>query len=79
MSAVLRSIWQHVVLTKRAYMNPHEDFGRANIFRAAISTYFGLFLLLKWNSSRKAKALKNEKSTKKQAIADDALARAGLA
>uniref|UniRef100_A0AC34GYK0 ATP synthase subunit e, mitochondrial n=1 Tax=Panagrolaimus sp. ES5 TaxID=591445 RepID=A0AC34GYK0_9BILA len=79
MSAALRSVWNQVVQTKRAYMNPHEDFGRANIFRAAIGTYIAGFLLFKWNSSRKAKALKNEKATKKQAIAEDALARAGLA
>uniref|UniRef100_A0AC35FWN6 Uncharacterized protein n=1 Tax=Panagrolaimus sp. PS1159 TaxID=55785 RepID=A0AC35FWN6_9BILA len=79
MSAALRSVWQQIVNQKRAYLNPHEDFGRANIFRAAIGTYIGAFLLFKWNSSRKAKALTAEKSTKKQAIAEDALARAGLA
>uniref|UniRef100_A0A914QKW8 Uncharacterized protein n=1 Tax=Panagrolaimus davidi TaxID=227884 RepID=A0A914QKW8_9BILA len=70
MSAALRSVWQQIVNQKRAYLNPHEDFGRANIFP---------FLLFKWNSSRKAKALKAEKATKKQSIAEDALARAGVA
>jgi hypothetical protein len=79
MSAALRSVWQQVVNTKRAYMNPHEDFGRANIFRAAIGTYFGLFLLFKWRSNRKTKALTAEKASKKHDIAQDALARAGLA
>ena len=93
MSAALRSAWQSVVKTKRLYLNPHEDFGnfsfwgdycnwfsgRANIFRCAAATYVTAFLLFKWNSNRKAKAIKAEKATQKSAVAQDALGRAGLA
>ena len=38
-----------------------------------------MYLLFKWNSNRKAKAVTAEKAAKKHDIAQDALARAGLA
>uniref|UniRef100_A0A7E4ZU31 ATP synthase subunit e, mitochondrial n=1 Tax=Panagrellus redivivus TaxID=6233 RepID=A0A7E4ZU31_PANRE len=78
MSAALRSAWQSVVQTKRAYLNPHEDFGRANIFRAALATYIGAFVLFKWNKSSKAAAIKAEQKAEKEAATKAALAKAGV-
>ncbi|KAE9420749.1 hypothetical protein Angca_000355, partial [Angiostrongylus cantonensis] len=53
MAEAIRGFWQSVVETKRAYLNPHEHFGRANICRATFASYFGIYLLFKWNQNRK--------------------------
>lgn len=53
--------------------------GRANIFRCALASYVGAYFLFKWNSNRKAKAVQHQKATQKVDVANDALARAGLA
>ncbi|KAK0416831.1 hypothetical protein QR680_012709 [Steinernema hermaphroditum] len=78
MSAAVRNFWQTIVSTKRAYLNPHEHFGRANITRAALATYVGIYFIFQWNKDRKAKALQAEKVAEKKNVANDALARAGL-
>ncbi|VDM68929.1 unnamed protein product [Strongylus vulgaris] len=53
MADVLRGYWQQIVATKRLYLNPHEHFGRANICRAALASYVGIYFLFKWNQKRK--------------------------
>uniref|UniRef100_A0A0K0DI46 Golgi apparatus membrane protein TVP23 homolog n=1 Tax=Angiostrongylus cantonensis TaxID=6313 RepID=A0A0K0DI46_ANGCA len=53
MAEAIRGFWQSIVETKRAYLNPHEHFGRANICRATFASYFGIYLLFKWNQNRK--------------------------
>ena len=53
MADAARGLWQSIVNTKRAYLNPHEHFGRANICRAALASYVGIYFLFKWNSTRK--------------------------
>lgn len=56
-----------------------EVFCSANICRAALASYVGIYMLFKWNQGKKAKALALEKQASKKAVAHDALARAGLA
>ncbi|EGT37102.1 hypothetical protein CAEBREN_04009 [Caenorhabditis brenneri] len=53
MADTVRGIWQSIVQTKRLYLNPHEQFGRANICRAALVSYVGMYFLFKWNQNRK--------------------------
>ncbi|KAI6196574.1 putative methylase [Aphelenchoides besseyi] len=78
MADAIRGFWQNIVTTKRAYLNPHEHFGRANITRAALLTYVGIFLAFKWNKNRKAKTLELQKIREKENILNDALARAAV-
>jgi flagellar motor switch protein FliM len=78
MADSVRGLWQSVVNTKRAYLNPHEHFGRANITRAVVATYIGIFLAIKWNGSRKAKRIEQQKLAEKKNVLNDALARAGI-
>ncbi|KAI6181994.1 hypothetical protein M3Y99_01966600 [Aphelenchoides fujianensis] len=78
MADAVRGFWQSIVTTKRAYLNPHEHFGRANITRAALLTYVGIFLAFKWNGNRKAKIVSQQKLREKENVLNDALARAGL-
>ncbi|CEF62960.1 Hypothetical protein SRAE_1000122600 [Strongyloides ratti] len=78
MSASIRSYFQPLMKLKDAYFHPYEDFGRANIFRAVLVSYVGVYFAAKWNSERKAKALKAEKIAKKESVVKDALARAGF-
>ncbi|VDM41617.1 unnamed protein product [Toxocara canis] len=74
----VRSMWQVVVNTKRAYMNPHEHFGRVNIFRASVASYVAIYLAFRWNQKKKATAQRAEKIREKQNVVNDALARAHL-
>lgn len=61
------------------YYKLYNNFlGRANIFRAVLVSYVGVYFAAKWNSERKAKALKAEKIAKKESVVKDALARAGF-
>ncbi|KAJ1348030.1 hypothetical protein KIN20_003244 [Parelaphostrongylus tenuis] len=76
MAEALRGFWQSIIETKRAYLNPHEHFGRANICRATFASYFGIYLLYKWNSKRKAKNLRKLQARERENILNDALARA---
>lgn len=55
MADTVRGIWQSIVQTKRLYLNPHEHFGRANICRAALLSYVGMYYMFKWNQNRKVK------------------------
>ena len=48
-------VWTSIVPTKRSYLNPHKHFGRANICRAALASYVGIYFLFKWNQQKKAK------------------------
>ncbi|CAD6195571.1 unnamed protein product [Caenorhabditis auriculariae] len=79
MADAVRGFWQSIVNTKRAYLNPHEHFGRANICRAALASYVGIYFLFKWNQQRKAKALQAEKTSLHKNAVNDSLARAGPA
>ncbi|KAI6179290.1 MTS domain-containing protein [Aphelenchoides besseyi] len=78
MADAIRGFWQNIVTTKRAYLNPHEHFGRANITRAALLTYVGIYLAFKWNKTRKAKHVELQKIREKENILNDALARAAV-
>uniref|UniRef100_A0A0R3PT61 PAT1 domain-containing protein n=1 Tax=Angiostrongylus costaricensis TaxID=334426 RepID=A0A0R3PT61_ANGCS len=75
MAEAIRGFWQSVVETKRAYLNPHEHFGRANICRATFASYFGIYLLFKWNQNRKAKNLRKQQAMERVNILNDALER----
>ncbi|KAI6184462.1 hypothetical protein M3Y97_00598800 [Aphelenchoides bicaudatus] len=77
MADAVRGFWQSIVTTKRTYLNPHEHFGRANITRAVILTYVGIFLAFKWNKNRSAKKLEQQKINEKKNVLQDALARSG--
>ncbi|KAK5978068.1 hypothetical protein GCK32_008382 [Trichostrongylus colubriformis] len=76
MAEAVREFWNKVVTTKRLYLNPHEHFGRANIFRAAMATYIGMYFLFRWNQKRKARNLRELQSAERVNILNDALARA---
>ncbi|CAB3404001.1 unnamed protein product [Caenorhabditis bovis] len=67
MADTVRGIWQSIVQTKRAYLNPHEHFGRANICRAALATYVGIYFLFQWNKNRKAEIARAERKALKAA------------
>ncbi|XGW08007.1 hypothetical protein V3C99_010825 [Haemonchus contortus] len=77
MADAIRGMWQQVVNTKRLYMNPHEHFGRANICRAALATYVGIYFLFRWNQKRKARNLQKLQAAERVNILNDALARTG--
>ncbi|KAK5972784.1 hypothetical protein GCK32_016384 [Trichostrongylus colubriformis] len=76
MAEAVREFWNKVVTTKRLYLNPHEHFGRANIFRAAMASYIGMYFLFRWNQKRKARNLRELQSAERVNILNDALARA---
>lgn len=57
MADAIRGFWHQIVTTKRLYLNPHEHFGRANICRAALASYVGIYFLFKWNQKRKVGGL----------------------
>jgi len=78
MADTVRGFWNSIVNTKRAYLDPHEHFGRANITRAVVLTYVGIFLAIKWNGNRNAKKLQQQKLAEKKNVLNDALARAGI-
>uniref|UniRef100_A0A2Q4R5J5 Uncharacterized protein n=1 Tax=Caenorhabditis japonica TaxID=281687 RepID=A0A2Q4R5J5_CAEJA len=65
MADTVRGIWQSIVQTKRTYLNPHEQFGRANICRAALASYVGMYFLFKWNQNRKAEIARAERRAAK--------------
>ncbi|KAK6019030.1 hypothetical protein OSTOST_15352 [Ostertagia ostertagi] len=77
LAKAVRGFWNQVVTTKRAYMNPHEHFGRANIFRAAMASYVGIYFLFKWNQKRKARNLQELQAAERENVLNDALARTG--
>ncbi|PIO56313.1 hypothetical protein TELCIR_22288 [Teladorsagia circumcincta] len=73
----VRGFWNQIVTTKRAYLNPHEHFGRANIFRAAMASYVGIYFLFRWNQKRKARNLQELQAAEREHVLNDALARTG--
>ncbi|WKX96704.1 hypothetical protein Q1695_012834 [Nippostrongylus brasiliensis] len=77
MADAIRGFWQQVVSTKRLYLNPHEHFGRANICRAALASYVGIYFLFKWNQKRKARNLRALQASERGNVLNDALARTG--
>jgi hypothetical protein len=78
MADAIRGAWQAVVNTKRTYLNPHEHFGRMNITRAVMATYVAIFLAVRWNGKRKAKALEQQKIKEKENILKDAMVSVNL-
>ncbi|PAV71240.1 hypothetical protein WR25_01159 [Diploscapter pachys] len=79
MADAARSIWNSIVSTKRMILNPHEQYGRANIFRACVLSYACIYLYLRARGQKKERALQQQKLTEKKSAVSDALARAGLA
>lgn len=77
MADAVRGFWQQIVATKRLYLNPHEHFGRANICRAALASYVGIYFLFKWNQKRKANNLRALQASERVNVLNDALARTG--
>uniref|UniRef100_A0A0K0E132 ATP synthase subunit e, mitochondrial n=1 Tax=Strongyloides stercoralis TaxID=6248 RepID=A0A0K0E132_STRER len=78
MNVQARSFLQSFAKFRNVYFHPSEDFGRANIFRAVILSYVGIYMGVKWNSRRKAAALVDAKKAQKENILRDALARAAI-
>uniref|UniRef100_A0A0N5B6G8 ATP synthase subunit e, mitochondrial n=1 Tax=Strongyloides papillosus TaxID=174720 RepID=A0A0N5B6G8_STREA len=78
MNPAIRTYLQPLLKVQRTFLNSHEDFGRANLYRSVIGTYIGIYFLSKWNSQRKAKALAHEKVAQKENIVRDALGRCGF-
>uniref|UniRef100_A0AC35UDQ2 ATP synthase subunit e, mitochondrial n=1 Tax=Rhabditophanes sp. KR3021 TaxID=114890 RepID=A0AC35UDQ2_9BILA len=77
-TAAIRNLFQPIISLKRAYLNPHEHFGRANITRACLATYVAIYMGFKWNGQRKANAITAEKHALKESVLKDALAKAGI-
>ncbi|MFH4982044.1 hypothetical protein AB6A40_008753 [Gnathostoma spinigerum] len=79
MSAAVRGFIQNIVNYKRIIFNPYEHYGRANIFRAVIASYIGIYLAFRWNKKRKLKAAREAMVGEKNKVAAAALKDAGLA
>ncbi|KAH7720324.1 hypothetical protein AAVH_12214 [Aphelenchoides avenae] len=62
-----REVWNQLVTKQRILFDAHEDYGRRNITRAVLGTYFAGYLWLKARGNRKHKLELEEKRAKHRA------------